>query len=209
MTVAGADEIRLAAALAERARRLRSAARTKLTAEPASFARLRLACRGAEDAQLADALAQTLSYALLCARALTRGEAFTLAALTKLPAGTPLLAALFELAQTDTLAAELEDIVALLDQAGCALGRDSILHVYEYFLDGYDAERRRRRGVYFTPAPIVRYMIGHALALIDRPLLDGSVRVVDPATGTGAFPRELLRRAHGAGSAPALARALR
>jgi predicted helicase len=36
---------------------------------------------------------------------------------------------------------------------------DPIIHFYETFLDKYDPELRRKMGVYYTPLPVVRYMV--------------------------------------------------
>lgn len=37
--------------------------------------------------------------------------------------------------------------------------RDPFVYFYEYFLARYDAELRRKRGVYYTPPPVVNFII--------------------------------------------------
>ena len=36
---------------------------------------------------------------------------------------------------------------------------DPIVHFYETFLAAYDPETRERRGVYYTPEPVVQYIV--------------------------------------------------
>ncbi|HZK36903.1 MAG TPA: N-6 DNA methylase, partial [Aeromicrobium sp.] len=47
-------------------------------------------------------------------------------------------------------------------------GLDPIIHFYELFLKEYDAEQRKDRGVYYTPTPVVRYIV----RAVDRALID-------------------------------------
>lgn len=87
-----------------------------------------------------------------------------------------------------------------------AFGRDDpVLHFYEVFLAEYDPGLRARRGVFYTPAPVVEYIVrsvDHVLrttfALPDG-LADTSNnnwKILDPATGTGTFFSAVIRRAH-------------
>ena len=71
-------------------------------------------------------------------------------------------------------------------------GRDPILYFYEDFLQTFDPEARERYGVYYTPVPVVRYMV----SALDRAvrdnlalqgLRDPNVTILDPAAGTGTF----------------------
>ena len=95
---------------------------------------------------------------------------------------------------------------------------------YEHFLAGRSPAARRRRGVYYTPAPLVRFVVGgvdellrehfkldlglcdpaswsEVCARLGIPLPVGAegeapfVRVFDPAAGTGAFLVEAQRLA--------------
>lgn len=43
---------------------------------------------------------------------------------------------------------------------------DPVVHFYENFLDVYDGERRKRRGVYYTPKPVVSYIVGSVHELL-------------------------------------------
>lgn len=55
-----------------------------------------------------------------------------------------------------------------LFRRGDTEGRDPIIYFYELFLREYDAEQRKDRGVYYTPTPVVRYII----RAVDRVLTD-------------------------------------
>lgn len=79
--------------------------------------------------------------------------------------------------------------IALLAPRG---GNDPILYFYEFFLATFDPAARRRHGVFFTPVPVVRFMVAatdRALREHLKPqgLLDPDVRLLDPACGTGTF----------------------
>jgi len=75
-------------------------------------------------------------------------------------------------------------------------------HLYEQFLAAHAADQRRRKGVFFTPQPIVRFM----LMQVDRQLreefgrpagiADPEVVLVDPAAGAGAFLTEAVSFIH-------------
>jgi predicted helicase len=81
------------------------------------------------------------------------------------------------------------------------LGKDPIIHFYETFLTAYDPKTRERRGVYYTPEPVVSYIV-RSLDIILKEYFgkvdgfaDGSVRVLDPAAGTMTFMAEAIKLA--------------
>jgi predicted helicase len=113
----------------------------------------------------------------------------------------------------------LDDLVNLLSKAdiGAILQdfgkrtrqEDPVVHFYETFLAAYDPKMKEARGVYYTPEPIVSYIVRSVDALLksDFGLSDGlsdateiqqklpnggtlkthQVQILDPATGTGTF----------------------
>lgn len=96
----------------------------------------------------------------------------------------------------------LNDVIALLSKIDVnsikaqftGAGRDdTVLYFYEPFLRAYDPEQRIERGVYYTPSPLVDYVIQAIEDVLreklDRPLGlgDPSVTLLDPAVGTGTF----------------------
>jgi len=80
-------------------------------------------------------------------------------------------------------------------------GNDPIIHFYETFLAKYDPSVRERRGVYYTPEPVVHYITKslHHLLKTKFNKSDGfaseGVTVLDPAGGTLTFPSEAIRLA--------------
>jgi len=78
-------------------------------------------------------------------------------------------------------------------------GGDPIVHFYETFLETYDPEIRERRGVYYTPEAVVRYIVRsvHELLKTRFGLADGlaseEVKLLDPAAGTLSFPAEAIK----------------
>ena len=75
----------------------------------------------------------------------------------------------------------------------------AVQYFYEPFLQAFDPKLRRDLGVWYTPTPIVRYMVSrvdwalkHELG-IEKGLADPDVVVLDPCCGTGAFLVEVVR----------------
>lgn len=115
----------------------------------------------------------------------------------------------------------VDDLAYLLDRADMASilsefgkktrGEDPVVHFYEDFLAVYDPHLREMRGVYYTPEPVVSYIVrsvdyllrtrfGLADGLADTATVasqnGGSphprVLILDPAAGTGTFLREVV-----------------
>ncbi len=176
--------------------------------------------------QFADMYSQTICYGLFAARCnAPAGERFTRqSAGYALPKTNPFLRKMFNyIAGTelderivwavDDLAELLyhTDIEAILKDFGKRTRQeDPVVHFYESFLAAYDPKMREARGVYYTPEPVVSYIvrsIDHILKA-DFGLPDGladsskikltppgskkqvevhKVQILDPATGTGTF----------------------
>jgi predicted helicase len=70
---------------------------------------------------------------------------------------------------------------------------DIVIRFYEDFLAAYKPKMRERRGVYYTPEPVVSYMVRSVDELLkdkfNKPLgiADPEVMILDPACGTGTF----------------------
>jgi len=161
------------------------------------------------ETQFADMFAQTLAYGLFAARvhAPVNQEFSREMAAYSLPKTNPFLRKLFaEIAGVDmpeTINWAVDDIVELLKHADMAailedFGKgkgkeDPVVHFYETFLAAYDPKMRKVRGVYYTPEPIVSYIvrsIDHLLKTrFNRPkgLADENTLILDPATGTATF----------------------
>lgn len=79
--------------------------------------------------------------------------------------------------------------------------RDPFVYFYEDFLARYDAKLRKSRGVYYTPPPVVNFIIRAIDDLLrsEFGIADGladhrRVTLLDFATGTGTFLLEALER---------------
>ena len=176
----------------------------------------------------ADLQAQTAAYGLFAAccqhepsRPFTRKEAI-------FAKTTPFLRDVFgRIAGPDIdprIAWIVDGLARLLDRADMAailadFGRrtrqeDPVVHFYEDFLAAYDPKLREVRGVYYTPEPVVSYIVRSvdhllrerfgladgladtATVTVERP--DGEretsprVLILDPAAGTGTFLREAI-----------------
>ena len=105
----------------------------------------------------------------------------------------------------------VDDIAAILNAADInsildkyyreGKGEDPIVHFYETFLNQYDPTTREKRGVYYTPEPVVKYIVNSVHHLLKTRfnlpdgLADPSVTVLDPAAGTLTFPAEAIKLA--------------
>lgn len=112
----------------------------------------------------------------------------------------------------DDLARLLEkvDIVAILEDFRQRSQReDPVMHFYETFLKAYNPELKDIRGVYYTPEPVVSYIVRSVSKLLqDRfavplglaempgPNEGHRVLILDPAAGTGTFLRKVIVHIH-------------
>lgn len=86
-------------------------------------------------------------------------------------------------------------------------GPDPVIHFYEDFLKEYDPELRKKLGAFYTPLPVVRFIVRCVDYLLEKDfnlasgLADASktktgvhlVQVLDPAVGTGTFISAVIR----------------
>ena len=174
----------------------------------------------------ADLFAQTLAYGLFAARVNYQGPgAFRWqSAAYHIPTTNPFIQQVFELVAGPALTHEpfvsfVDDLSQLLGTAEMdavladfgkhGVDEDPILHFYETFLAAYDPTERERRGVYYTPEPVISYIVRSVDYLLrerfqcSEGLADFSkaqyvdshdkeqeahrVLVLDPACGTGSF----------------------
>ncbi len=159
--------------------------------------------------QFADMYAQTIAYGLFAARCISsNGASFTrLEAAQNLPRTNPFLRKLFQYIAgydlDDRIAWLVNDLAQLLAQAdmeailkdfGKRTAReDPVLHFYETFLAAYDYKLRKSRGVYYTPEPVVSYIVRSIDHLLKtrfnrhQGLADDNTFILDPAVGTATF----------------------
>jgi len=168
----------------------------------------------------ADMYAQTLVYGLFAARyydespdTFSRQEARDL-----VPASNPFLQHFFDHIAGTNFDRRLSYIVDELctvfrhantkqlieDYMGDA---DPVIHFYEDFLKEYDPVLRKKMGAYYTPLPVVRFIVRSVDEILRRDfqlpagladtskLPDGKhrVQILDPAAGTGTFISATIR----------------
>ncbi|GAK61488.1 adenine specific DNA methyltransferase [Candidatus Vecturithrix granuli] len=104
------------------------------------------------------------------------------------------------------------NVEAILRDFGRQTGsgrEDPVIHFYELFLSEYDKAQKVQRGVFYTPDPVVSFIVRsvdellkHEFGLQDG-LADTScdpdtgeplVQILDPATGTGTFLAHVIDR---------------
>ena len=95
------------------------------------------------------------------------------------------------------------DMEAVLKDFGKHSGKeDPVVHFYETFLKAYDPKVREMRGVYYTPEPVVSYIvrsIDHLLKTrFNKPqgLADDKTLILDPAVGTATFLYMVINEIH-------------
>ena len=164
--------------------------------------------------QFADMFAQTLAYGLFSARVRHEHGPFTRQrAQSLIPETNPFLRKFFyyitgpEL-ENEPYAGLVEDLVQVLDHADmyeilADFGRrtrqdDPTVHFYETFLAAYDPRLRERRGVYYTPNPVVSYIVRSVDALLKDPSSTcrrglADTAKLDDGTAQGSGPRSRLR----------------
>lgn len=185
----------------------------------------------------ADVYAQTIAYGMFAARlhdptlpTFSRQEAAEL-----IPKSNPFLRKLFGyIAGPDIddrikwivdslveifLACNVEEI--LKNYGKSTKMEDPIIHFYETFLSEYDPKLRKARGVWYTPQPVVNFIVRAVDDILKtefnlpQGLADTSktkikvdvqgkkveqeihkVQILDPATGTGTFLAEVVKHIH-------------
>jgi len=187
------------------------------------------------DERFADLFAQTLAYGFFAAWVHhPDGKPFQRAgAASDIPKTNPFLRRLFDMTtgtqlEEEPFAGYVDDVVQLLQASDKAetledfarkTGRgDPVVHFYETFLQEYDPKIKEMRGVYYTPEPVVSYMVrsvDHLLKTrfgLPKGLADTAqgeyeveadegetvtktgprVLILDPACGTGTFLFEIV-----------------
>jgi predicted helicase len=165
---------------------------------------------GLEIKVFADMYAQTIAYGLFAARCETDDASkFTLKDATDLiPKTNPFLKDLFYQITGPHLNDEpykwaVDELVQVLKKAdmteivrGLSKGTgksDPVVYFYEDFLREYDKKISEMRGVYYTPMPVVSYIVSSIAYLLKnrfnrrQGLADENTYILDPATGTGTF----------------------
>ena len=162
-----------------------------------------------DDAQFADAYAQTLTYALLLARLSGANGGLSIPTAVKtIRKGHRLLSDSLNILADYRVREQIEAPISLLERVIAAVDKsilfqegedDPWLYFYEDFLAEYDPEMRKNRGVYYTPVQVVQAQIHLVDELLQKrfnaeySFVDPKVITLDPAAGTGTYIAAALR----------------
>lgn len=163
--------------------------------------------------EFADMYAQTVTFGFFVARVNSGDKEFNRkTAYYYIPKTIPLLRKLFWIISGQDIPQHVEwqvdEIAEILANTAIqkikdeffvkGKGRDPIIHFYETFLAEYDPKEREKRGVYYTPEPVVSYIVRSIHKLLREKFgkadgfADPSVLVLDPAAGTLTFPAKAI-----------------
>src|SRR3989339_2065877 len=163
----------------------------------------------------ADLYSQTITYGLFASRIRAKNGFNRKLAYDNIPQTIGILRDIFQFISLGNLPKPMEwivdDISEVLSVADVnnilhqyfheGKGKDPVIHFYETFLAEYDPETRAKRGVYYTPEPVVSYIV-HSLHTIVKEhfqrkegFANESVTVLDPAAGTLTFLAEASKLA--------------
>jgi predicted helicase len=190
-----------------------------------------------DNKSFSDLYSQTIAYGMFAARYhdptlqnFSREEAVKL-----IPKSNPFLRKLFKDIADEDLDTRLvwiidelvnvflaSDVATIMKNFGKATKQeDPVVHFYETFLGAYNPALRKARGVWYTPQPVVNFIVRAVDDILktefDLPegLADSSkkkikvnyqgkqiekevhkVQILDPATGTGTFLAETIKHIH-------------
>lgn len=190
-----------------------------------------------DEKSFADMYAQTICYGLFSARCLNADEEIfdPIKAINNIPDTNPFLRQLLKEGLDDQKGnvknsisfdeLELNSIIELLQNTDiksivAEFNRqtrngyeDPVIHFYEDFLTEYDKETKMDRGVFYTPLPVVNFIVRSVDQILKnefgitdglacdekidvgtkrKPEVVDRVQILDPATGTGTFLRQTI-----------------
>ena len=170
---------------------------------------------GLSKEEFADLYSQTITYGLFAARMRAKNGFNRKLAYDNIPRTIGILRDVFRFVSLEDAPAQMEwiidDIAEVLSVADVnkllqeyfreGKGKDPVVHFYETFLAEYDPKTRERRGVYYTPEPVVSYIVRSLHHILKERfgradgLASNSVTVLDPASGTLTFLAEAAKLA--------------
>jgi len=162
---------------------------------------------GLSKEEFEDLYAQTITYGLFAARTRSENGFNRKLAYDSIPHTIGILRDVFKFVSLGDLPQQMEwiiddisEVLAVTDVKNIlhqyfheGKGKDPIVHFYETFLAEYDPKTREKRGVYYTPEPVVSYIVRSLHQILkehfNRPdgFANESVTVLDPAAGTLTF----------------------
>ncbi len=170
---------------------------------------------GISEDEFADLYSQTITYGLFAARLRAENDFNRKLAFSYIPKSIGILRDVFKFISLEDLPRQMEiiiddiaevlnvaDVKKILDQYYHeGKGIDPVLHFYETFLSVYDPKTRERRGVYYTPEPVVSFIVRslHQILKDKFNIAEGfaakNVTLLDPAGGTLSFLAKAIETA--------------
>ena len=164
--------------------------------------------------RFADLYAQTITYGLFAARMKVQKEFKRETAWKSIPESLPLLKEIFYSMTgphfPESLIWIVDDITQILEKAHIPSilkefkttrwEDDPVIHFYETFLATYNPKERERLGVYYTPLPVVSYIVRSIHKLLKdgfgkaEGLATSDVTLLDPAAGTLTFVVQAIKQ---------------
>ena len=171
--------------------------------------------RGLSKEEFADLYSQTITYGLFAARTRSENGFNRKLAYDNIPRTIGILRDVFKFISLEDLPQQMEwiiddisEVLAVTDVRNIlhqyfheGKGKDPVVHFYETFLTEYDPKTRKKRGVFYTPEPVVSYIVRSLHNILkdhfnrQDGFASGAVTVLDPAAGTLTFLAEASKLA--------------
>ena len=168
---------------------------------------------GIDEDEFADLYSQTITYGLFAARLRADKKFNRKLAYDYIPKSIGILRDVFRFISStdipDQMISIVDDISEVLEVADTkkileeyfkqGKGKDPVLHFYETFLEVYDPKTREKRGVYYTPEPVVSFIVRslHEILKKEFDITEGlagdNVTLLDPAGGTLSFLAQAIQ----------------
>ena len=169
---------------------------------------------GLKEDRFVDLYAQTITYGLFAAKMMAKEKEINKDnAWGFIPSGVPLLTKIFYSFSgpntPEPLSWVIDDLVRVLNKTDISAiyeesfrqKKDPVIHFYETFLATYNPKERERLGVYYTPLPVVSYIVKSIHGLLmgkfskEKGFAEDDVMLLDPAAGTLTFVIRAIREA--------------
>lgn len=170
---------------------------------------------GINEDEFADLYSQTITYGLFAARLRAEKDFNRKLAYSYIPKSIGILRDVFKFISMEDLPRPMEviidDIAEVLSAADAKTildkyyhegkGSDPVLHFYETFLSVYDPATREKRGVYYTPEPVVSFIVRSLHEILKEKfnmsdgLASNNLTLLDPAGGTLGFLAKAIETA--------------
>lgn len=155
-----------------------------------------------------DYFAQTITYGMLSAKLNTNNKTFTRkVAINNIPKTDPFLYELFKHVAGKSIDSRIEwginaitNAFNIISKSKLVTSNNNLIDFYETFLKHFNNKTRKERGVWYTPKEIAKFIVKSVDNLLinklslNHGLATPTVKILDPATGTGTFLSESVKK---------------